>query len=136
VVAGSHYINSGGQQVFSDSRRNRETSGGVFDIRDYEINFVFRAQIEQPFFEHAPTSASHRVTGQQNSEHLLNAFLSRLIQLSRRGRSRKRENQPSRRADSEMILIDDEAGRARGLLREDFRSAVAGLHLNLPLTGG
>ena len=46
VVAGSHHINSGGEQVFSDSRRDRETGGGVFDVRDYEINFAFRAQIE------------------------------------------------------------------------------------------
>src|SRR5262249_50749396 len=76
VVAGSHYVDSGGEHVFGYSRRDRKTRGGVFDIRDHEIDFALRAQIMDPFFKRTPARSGNRVTGHQNPYHFLLTFLS------------------------------------------------------------
>jgi len=74
VIAGGHHVDSGGEQVFGYSRRDRKTGGSVLDVRDHEINFALRAQVVEPFFEYTPTGSGYRVTGHQNPYHYLPAF--------------------------------------------------------------
>src|SRR5262245_40450999 len=76
VVAGSHHVNAGGEQVFSDSRRDREATSGVLDIRDHKIDLALRTHIMEPFFERPTTAASDCIAGHQNPYHYLLTFLS------------------------------------------------------------
>jgi hypothetical protein len=48
VIAAGDHFDSAGKKVFSDTRRDAKTGGGVFAVGDAEVDFALRENVCEP----------------------------------------------------------------------------------------
>src|SRR5690348_7301159 len=66
VIAGGHHINSELEKIFGQRWSDAEARGGVFAVRQHEVNAVFTDQALQPFADDVPPRPPKDVANEEN----------------------------------------------------------------------
>ena len=64
MIAAGDYFNPARKKILGDARRDAETGGGVFAVRDAEVNFALRENVREPIVNDLAAGRAYNVANE------------------------------------------------------------------------